>query len=127
MNPTKELSHYLYKMNIEHEYQNDGNIIVIDFAEKPDNSEYPINYKIFEITYSSEKECFIIELTSTMNIKQYPKLHLATYIINREYKLADTQNKLVLNASIFKLASLINQYIQASTLHVTLFDQLQNI
>ena len=39
MNPTKELSHYLDKMNIEHEYQNDDNIIVIDFAQKPDNSE----------------------------------------------------------------------------------------
>lgn len=73
MNIMKELSYYLDKLKIEYEYQNEDDTIVIDFAQKPDNSEYPINYQIFEITYSSETECFILELTSTMNIKQYPK------------------------------------------------------
>ena len=125
MNFLQELSQHLKRHNIEHEYDDDT--IVIDFAEKQKDSKYPINYQIMEITYSSEKECFNLELSSTMNINAYPLLHPAVHTINREYKLVDTQSDIALNASLFILASFIKQYIQASTLHITLFDQLQNI
>ena len=125
MNPLKELSRHLKRHNIEYEYDDDT--IVIDFAEKQDHSQYPINYQIMEITYSPEKESFILELSSTMNIKDYPLLHPAVHTINREYKLIDTHSDIALNASFFILASFIRQYIQASTIHITLFNQLQNV
>ena len=121
----KELTRHLTRHNINYEYNDDT--IVIDFAEKSDDSKYPINYQIIEITYSPEKECFSLELSSTMNIHDYPLLHPAVHIINREYKLVDTQSDISLNASLFILASFIRQYIQASNLHITLFNQLQNI
>lgn len=121
----KELTRHLTRHNISYEYDDDT--IVIDFAEKSDESKYPVNYQIIEITYSQEKECFTLELSSTMNINDYPLLHPAVHTINREYKLVDTQSDIALNASLFILASFIRQYIQASNLHITLFNQLQNI
>ena len=65
----KELTHHLTRHNISYEYDEDT--IVIDFAEKSDESKYPVNYQIMEITYSPEKECFTLELSSTMNINDF--------------------------------------------------------
>lgn len=125
MNFLKELSRHLTRHQINYEYNDET--IVIDFAEKSNDSKYPINYQIIEITYSPEKECFTLELSSTMNVKDYPLLHPNIHTINRKYKLVDTQNEITLNASLFVLASFIRQYIQASNLHITLFNQLQNV
>jgi hypothetical protein len=129
MNLVKELSRHLDRHNIDYEYQtdNDGDTIVIDFAEKEDNSKYPVDYQIIEITYSSETECFNIELSSTLNIQDYPLLHPAVHTIKRKFKLVDTQNEITLNASLFILATFISHYIHASAQHIKLFEQLQNI
>lgn len=121
----KELTHHLTRHNIDYEYDDDT--IVIDFSEKSDDSKYPINYQIIEITYSSEKECFNLELSSTMNIQDYPLLYPTVHTINREYKLVDTQNDITLNASLFILATFISHYIHASAQHIKLFEQLQNV
>ena len=115
--PLTELMNYLAQCDINYNYDFNDNAIIIEFAEKEQDSIHDVDFKSIEITYDEHvTKRFTVSFYTYFNKKDYPELP-PSHVVRMSYTTDPTY--------LLLLASSLKYYINATESQLNIIDVIK--